>query len=190
LPLECSTDVRWRLTCRDMLEWWLIPQLLQGKPNVVFQHGRAPPHIHSEVTTLLNRQLHERWIGRRGSTSWPPRSADLTLLDYFLWVFVKGEIYVPPMPITLNNLKSRIRTTQIDQALLQNVWHEDEYRHCMCRPTNETHAEFHRAWKKFLSCSLKWCAFNFCVSLAFLLINVYNRSFHFNHAMCQIQLSL
>jgi hypothetical protein len=52
-----------RIIYRDMLELWLMPQLLEDKPNV-FQHdGAPPPHIHSEVTTFLNRQLPERWIG-------------------------------------------------------------------------------------------------------------------------------
>jgi hypothetical protein len=33
-----------------------------------------------------------------------------TPLDFFLWGFMKDEVYVPPMPINLNNLKDRIRT--------------------------------------------------------------------------------
>jgi len=43
-----------------------MTQLLQDESNVVFQHDGAPPHIHNEVTTFLNRQLSERWIGRGG----------------------------------------------------------------------------------------------------------------------------
>jgi hypothetical protein len=31
-----------------------MPLLLEDKPNVVFQHDRAPPHIQYEVTTFLN----------------------------------------------------------------------------------------------------------------------------------------
>jgi hypothetical protein len=36
------------------------------KPNVVFQHEEAPPHIHNKVTTFLNRQLPEQWFDHRG----------------------------------------------------------------------------------------------------------------------------
>jgi hypothetical protein len=106
-----------------MLELWVMPQLLEDKPNVVFQHDGAPPYIHNEVTTFLNMQLSEGWIGRGGSTSRPPQSPDLTPLDFFLWGFVKDDVHVPPKPITLNNLKDRIRTAiaKIDQPLLQNV---------------------------------------------------------------------
>jgi hypothetical protein len=31
-------------------------------------------------------------------------------LNFFLWCFVKDEVYILPMPITLNNLKDQIRT--------------------------------------------------------------------------------
>jgi hypothetical protein len=40
-----------------MLMLWLTPQLLEDKPNVVFQHDGAPPYIHSEVKTFLTRQF-------------------------------------------------------------------------------------------------------------------------------------
>jgi hypothetical protein len=111
-----------------MFELWLIPQLLEDKSNVVFQHYGAPPQIHNEVTTFLNRQFPERWIGRGGSTFWPPRSPDLTPLEFFLWGFVKDEVYFPPIPITMNNLKFQIRTAiaKIDRPLLQSIWHEVE----------------------------------------------------------------
>jgi hypothetical protein len=52
--------------------------------------------------------------------------------------FVKDEVYVPPMPITLNSLKDRIRTAngKIDQALLQNVSHEVKYCLDVCSAIN------------------------------------------------------
>jgi hypothetical protein len=128
---------------RDMLELWLIPQLLQDKPNVVFQLDGVPPHHHNEVKIFLYRQLPERWSGRGGSTSWTPRSPYLTPLEFFLWGFVKDEVYVPPMPITLNNLKDRIRTriAKNDQSLLQYVWHKVEYRPDVCRALNIVYIE-------------------------------------------------
>jgi hypothetical protein len=131
-PLKYSTDVRWRLSCRDVLELWVMPQLLQDRPNVVFQRDGAPPHIHNDVRSFLNRHLPKRWIGRGGggSTSWPLRSPDLTSLDFSQWGFVTNEVYAPPVPITPKNLKDRMQTAvaKSDQPLLQNVWHEVEYR--------------------------------------------------------------
>jgi hypothetical protein len=35
--------------------------------------------------------------------------SDLTSMDYFLWGFVKDNVYVSPLPTTLNELKTRIR---------------------------------------------------------------------------------
>jgi len=67
-----------RIIYRDMFELWLMSQLLQDKPNVVLQHDEAPPHIHNEVTTFLNRLLPERCIGRWGSTSCSPWFSDLS----------------------------------------------------------------------------------------------------------------
>jgi hypothetical protein len=32
--------------------------------------------------------------------------------------------------------------------------------------------------KKFLSCSLQWCEFSFCMAITFLSINLCNRSHH------------
>lgn len=37
--------------------------MLDGKPNVVFQHDSAPLRFCSDVTTFLKRQLPEIWFG-------------------------------------------------------------------------------------------------------------------------------
>ena len=34
-----------------------------------------------------------RWIGRRGPVEWPPRSPDLTPLDFWLWGYLKDKVY-------------------------------------------------------------------------------------------------
>jgi len=84
-----------------------MPQLLQDKPGVVFQHDRVPPHIHNEVTTFLNRQLPEQWIGQ-GVQFLASVISRSDPLDLFLWGFVKDEVYFLPMLITLKNLKDQI----------------------------------------------------------------------------------
>jgi hypothetical protein len=49
----------------------------------------------------------------------------------------------------------------------------------MCAGQQMEHIlNLHRIWKNFLNCSLQWCAFNFCVAIAFLPINLCNRSHH------------
>jgi hypothetical protein len=65
-------------------------------------------------------------------------------LDFFLWGFVKDGVYFPPILITLNNLKDRIRTAtaKLDRPLMQNVWQEVEYCRDVCRAINGAHIEF------------------------------------------------
>ena len=41
---------------RDILELWLTSQLPENRPDV-YQHGRAPPHIHNDVTAFLNQTI-------------------------------------------------------------------------------------------------------------------------------------
>jgi len=77
---------------------WLMPLLLEDKPNFVLQDDRAPPHIQLEVATFLHRQLPELCFGCGGFTSWPLLSPALTLLDILLWDFVKDEVYIQPIP--------------------------------------------------------------------------------------------
>ncbi|GFV69240.1 hypothetical protein TNCV_3861631 [Trichonephila clavipes] len=50
----------------------------------------------------------DRLISRFGPVNWPPRSCDLTPLDYFLWGYVKSLVYADK-PQTLDHLEDNIR---------------------------------------------------------------------------------
>jgi hypothetical protein len=87
----------------DMLQSWLFPQLEQDEANIILQLDGAPPHFHREVRSLLNGTLPHRWIGRGADDDdmflkWPPRSPDLTPLDFYFWGYIKDKVYVPPLP--------------------------------------------------------------------------------------------
>jgi hypothetical protein len=69
-------------------------------------HG-APKHLHNEVRSYLDERLRNHWIGRGGPMEWPQRSPNLTRMDFFLLGFVKDNVYVPPLPTTLHDLKTR-----------------------------------------------------------------------------------
>ena len=62
--------------------------------------------------------------------AWPPRSPDATPCDFFLWGYVKDQVYVPPLPASIPELKVRIRTAieTITTDMLQTVWNEIDYR--------------------------------------------------------------
>ena len=61
----------------------------------------------------------------RGFNNLPPRSPDATPCDFFLWGYVKDQIYVPPLPASIPELKVHIRTaieTITADDMLQTVW--------------------------------------------------------------------
>jgi hypothetical protein len=51
----------------------------------------------------------EEWTGRCGLIPWPPRSPDLTPLDFLLLGYTEDAIYVPSLATTLPELAWRIR---------------------------------------------------------------------------------
>jgi hypothetical protein len=56
---------------------------------------------------------------------WPPRSPDATTCDLFLWVYVKNQVYVPPLPASVPELKVRIRAAiETITADMKTVWNE------------------------------------------------------------------
>ena len=63
--------------------------------------------------------------------------------DFFLWVYVKDQVYVPPLPASIPELKVRIRTATetITADMLQKVWIELDYRVDVCRITKGAHIE-------------------------------------------------
>jgi hypothetical protein len=74
---------------------------------------------------------------------WQPRSPDATPFDFFLWVHVKDQVYVPPPPASIPELEVRIRTATetITVHFLQTVLNELDYRVDVCRITKGAHIE-------------------------------------------------
>lgn len=73
-----------------------------------YQLDGAPAHSSTEVRSYLNEVFGERWIGRGGTYVWPPRSPDLTPLDFYLWGKVKSDVYSSPVN-TREELENRVR---------------------------------------------------------------------------------
>jgi hypothetical protein len=63
--------------------------------------------------------------------------------DFFLWGFVKDSVYVPPLLMTLEELRDRImhapQTTTAD--MLHRVWDELDYRVDVCCVTQGAYIE-------------------------------------------------
>ena len=79
----------------------------------------------------------------RGFNNLPPRSSDATPCDFFLWGYVKDQVYVPAVAASIPELKVRIRTAieTITADMLQTVWNELDYRVDVCRITKGAHIE-------------------------------------------------
>ena len=56
--------------------------LLAPRIAMYFQHDGAPSHYTRHVMQHLNDTFSNRWIGRGSTINWPPRSPNLTPLDF------------------------------------------------------------------------------------------------------------
>lgn len=91
-----------------------LPGLLEDVPLEVrgrmwFLHDGAPPHYRLVVRDYLTQLNGIRWIGRGGPVAWPPRSPDLNPLDFFLWGYLKNEVYQTEVD-NIDVLRERITT--------------------------------------------------------------------------------
>ena len=108
-----------------MLDKSIYPKIQEMQPEMFFQLDGAPAHWGLNVRAFLNEHFPDRRIGRGGPILWPPRSPDLTPLDFFLWGFVKSQVYRTPVR-NVANLKVRIRhaVASINRFMLTNCWKE------------------------------------------------------------------
>ena len=95
----------------DMLTRYAIPALQRQNAlsEVVWMQDGAPPHIGSSVKRVLSQQFGDRVISRHFPFPWPPRSPDLTPMDFWLWGYLKSKVY-QFRPQTASDLKDAIRT--------------------------------------------------------------------------------
>lgn len=95
---------------------------LQLRTNMWFQHDGAPPHRARIIREYLNANFADRWVGNNGPTQWPPKSPDLTPLDFYLWGTLKNEVYRTPST-NIDHLKDKIITAcrTISREVLRKV---------------------------------------------------------------------
>ena len=78
-----------------------------------FQKDGTMCHTANATIDVLRKQFDEKIISRNRPVKWPPRSCDLTPLDYFIWGYVKSLVYVDK-PETIAVLKANITRTITD----------------------------------------------------------------------------
>ncbi|GFX89312.1 putative transposable element [Trichonephila clavipes] len=88
-----------------MITNFFIPEL--KNQELWFQQDGSTCHTARATIDLLKDTFGDRLISRFGPVNCPPRSCDLTPLDYFLWGYVKSLVYVDN-PQTLDHLEDNI----------------------------------------------------------------------------------
>ena len=96
-----------------MIETFLRPKINQfvldhEEEEVWFQQDGATAHTARRSMEMLRELFPGRLVSLRGDISWPPRSPDLSPSDFFLWGYLKAEVY-KHRPRTLQELKDVIR---------------------------------------------------------------------------------
>ncbi|GFX95550.1 DUF4817 domain-containing protein [Trichonephila clavipes] len=92
-----------------MITNFFIPELNNHDVQELwFQQDGATCLTARATIDLLKDPFGDRLISRFGPVNWPPRSCDLTPLDYFLWSYVKSLAYADK-PQTLDHLEDFIR---------------------------------------------------------------------------------
>ncbi|GFT86115.1 uncharacterized protein TNCV_3257201 [Trichonephila clavipes] len=88
---------------RAMITNFFIPELNNHHVQELwFQQDGATCHTARATIDLLKDTFGDRLISRFGPVNWPPRSCDLTPLDYFLWGYVKSLVYADkPQTLTI-----------------------------------------------------------------------------------------
>lgn len=78
----------------------LKSQIYTGQLQIRLPFRRG---CNKQTETFMNlRQFLDttfpEWIGWGSAVAWPPRSPDLTPLDFHLWGYFKDQVNVPPLP--------------------------------------------------------------------------------------------
>ncbi|CAH1105271.1 unnamed protein product [Psylliodes chrysocephalus] len=74
-----------------------------------FQLDGASIHNSRIVRQWFNQKFPMPWIGRNSPFEhWPPRSPDITPLDFYFWGLIKNKVY-KTRPRNRNELCARIR---------------------------------------------------------------------------------
>jgi len=132
----------------DMLENTIEPRITEiiendvnySENDIHFQQDGAPPHYVAPVRQFLDTHFPNQWIGRRGPIEWPPRSPDLSPLDYFLWGHLKSKVF-STKPNSIQDLQERITTEcrKITADILENVRNRFEQNLYYCMEVNGHH---------------------------------------------------
>lgn len=106
----------------------------EERVNLHFQLDGCPVHYARIIRQWLDENFPHHWIGRGSELiGWPPRSPDLTPLDFFLWGFLVQKVY-KTRPRNREELRVRIRQAcaEITPEQLRNTIRNVRKRYDKC----------------------------------------------------------
>ncbi len=124
---------------RAMLTSYLWPQLEEvDLDKIWFLQNGATCHTARATTELLRKKFGDSIILRNCDIEWPPRSCDLTPLDYFLWGYLKSLV-LSNKPDSLQalevNIERAIHDIRLD--LVEKVFENWVHRIRSCEGTSK-----------------------------------------------------
>ena len=117
---------------RAMLNEFLFTKIEEEDiGNISIQQKGATCNTAEATLDVLRPVFEDRNISRRADVVWPPRSCDLTPLDYYLWGAVKDKFYADE-PETIDALKDNIREAigEIQLHIIHNALKTDRLEYC------------------------------------------------------------
>ena len=87
-----------------MINEFLSPNLPPNSGTLWFQQDGATAHTAMISIVAFRHLFPQRVISSFGDVPWPPRSPDLTAPHFFLWGYLKSEVY-STRPTDLHALK-------------------------------------------------------------------------------------
>jgi hypothetical protein len=108
-----------------MLENFLGPELARHpvtEDTFLQQYGDTS-HTARDSMAAVRNLFPNHVISRYGDITWPARSPDLSACDFFLWGYLKSQVFKAPAPHTVQELKHRIQqeVKRIPVEMLQRV---------------------------------------------------------------------
>ena len=98
---------------------FLMPEIeARNLHDIWFQQDGAICHTARETMDLLRSRFSKQFISRLGPVDWPPRSCDITPLDFYLWRHVKSKCFVDK-PTNIEALDVNI--TEVISEILTEV---------------------------------------------------------------------
>jgi hypothetical protein len=65
-------------------------------------YDREAPQLTTNIMLYPNEQFHDRRIDRGGTQKWPPRSPDLSPLDFHVWSYKKNMVHERKLDTEIN----------------------------------------------------------------------------------------